>query len=191
MPNRQIKSLRKHLPSQESVTGSRPLQVFGEHIRDPNLWHFNRRSVTLAAAIGIFCAFLPMPFEMIPAAAAAITWRANLPLSLAGVWISNPLTWIPLYTPGYIFGTKLLGISPIPLDQITLLHLGGHLAALWLGNLLIGLLVAPLVYFSVDMLWRSNVKRAWEVRSRKRAIKKATRKPAASDSEKSVDSSKL
>ena len=175
MPKDRIKSLRKHLPSQETVTRNRALQVFGERIRDPDLWHFNRRSVAIAVAIGIFCAFLPMPFEMIPAAAIAIAWRANLPLSLAGVWISNPLTWVPLYTPGYLFGAKLLGISPIPLDQITLLHLGGHLAALWLGNLLIGLVLAPLSYFVVRWLWVINVRRTWEVRRRKRAIKKAAK----------------
>ena len=66
------KSVKKRLPTRHDVQKNKYLQFLGTHLHSPNLWHFNRRSVARATAIGIFCAYLPMPFEMIPAAIGAI-----------------------------------------------------------------------------------------------------------------------
>ena len=42
----------------------------------------------------------------------AVVFRANLPLSVAGVWISNPITMPPMMYFAYLFGNKLLGLNP-------------------------------------------------------------------------------
>ena len=136
--------LKRRLPSRDQVVGNRYLRFLGEHLHDQNLWHFNRRSVARATAIGLFCAFLPIPFEMVPAAIGAILFRGNLPLSLAWVWISNPLTWIPLWGSAYALGAWLMGDPWVPLDQITAAVLAQHVVALWLGCLIAGALCALL-----------------------------------------------
>ena len=76
-----LEKIKKHLPQRHHVQNHKHLRFLGEHLHSPNLWHFNRRSVARATAIGLFCAFLPMPFEMIPAAIGAVLFRGNLPLS--------------------------------------------------------------------------------------------------------------
>jgi uncharacterized protein (DUF2062 family) len=152
-----LDSIKRHLPTREQVLGNKALRIFGEHLRDANLWHFNRRSVARATAIGLFCAYLPMPMEMIPAAFGAILLRANLPLSLAWVWISNPVTWIPLYGPAYLLGTWLLNEPAIPMDDLTLAVLRQQLLALWLGCLLVGAFLAAAGFLLVHGLWRLRV----------------------------------
>lgn len=169
-------SIKHRLPSREYIENNGCLRFLETHIRDRNLWHFNRRSVPRATAIGLFCAYLPMPFEMLPAAIGAIVFSANLPLSLAWVWISNPLTWIPLYTPAYLLGAKLLGVSVVPLEQITLGLLGSQLAALWLGCLIVGTSLAVVGYWAMRILWRIKVISSWKDRRHRHRLKAALKK---------------
>ena len=169
-------SIKHRLPSREDIEKNGCLRLLEAHIRDRNLWHFNRRSVPRATAVGLFCAFLPMPFEMLPAAIGAITFSANLPVSLAWVWISNPLTWIPLYTPAYLLGAKLLSVQAMPLEQITLGLLGSQLAALWLGCFIVGTVVSTIGFWSMRILWRIKVASSWKDRRRRHRLKAALKK---------------
>jgi uncharacterized protein (DUF2062 family) len=63
-------------------------------------------------AVGMFWAFIPMPFQMAPAALFAWFTRANLPLALLCVWISNPLTYAPIVFLEYKIGVFLGGYVP-------------------------------------------------------------------------------
>ncbi len=159
-----LDSVKRRLPTREQVLGNRVLRMFGDHIHDHNLWHFNRRSVARATAIGLFCAFLPMPFEMVPAALGAIIFRGNLPLSLAWVWISNPVTWVPLYGAAYLLGAWILGKPPVAWEQITVSLLGQQVAALWVGCLIVGTLLGAGGYFLINLLWRVKVASLWRTR---------------------------
>jgi len=167
-----FKRLRKHLPTPREVEENRYVGMFGSSLKRRELWIFSRRSTAKGVAIGIFCAFLPMPFEMVAAAFMAITLLGNLPLALAGVWISNPVTWVPLYTPCYLLGAWLVGIEPIPLEQITLLKLGWHYVALWLGCLIIGSIVALLSHSIIRILWRLEITSNWKSRVERRRLRK-------------------
>jgi uncharacterized protein (DUF2062 family) len=113
-----------------------------------------------------------MPFEMVPAAIGAILWRANLPLSLAWVWISNPLTWVPLWSPPYLLGTWLLKQPAVPIEELTLEVFAQSYVALWLGCLIFGLVAGTAGYYLVSLLWRSKVVNRWR---RRREIRKARR----------------
>ena len=168
----QLERIKKHLPTRGEIKRNRYLRFLGDHLHDPNLWHFNRRSVARATAVGLFCAFLPIPFEMIPAAIGAILWRANLPLAIAWVWISNPLTWIPLWGPPYLLGTWLLNQPSVPFDELTLYILRQRLAALWLGCLIIGPIVSAIGYYLVNALWRSKVISSWQRRHDERKFRR-------------------
>ena len=176
------KSVKQRLPTRHDVQKNRYLQFLGSHLHSPNLWHFNRRSVARATAIGLFCAYLPIPFEMVPAAIGAILWRANLPLSLAWVWISNPVTWIPLWGPPYLLGSWLLGSPSVPLGELTLGILREQYVALWLGCLIFGLVVGTAGYYLVSAIWRSKVVRTWR---RRRELRKIRKERASKVAEKS------
>lgn len=144
--------------SKKDVLANRYLQIFGDVLHNPNLWHFNRRSVANATAIGLFCAYLPMPFEMLAAALGAILFSGNLPLAIAWVWISNPVTWIPLYTPAYLLGNWLLDKEAATAGHVTMNVLIESYAALWLGCLIIGTVASICGWIIVHQLWRLKVR---------------------------------
>jgi uncharacterized protein (DUF2062 family) len=85
--------------SKVEIKGHKNLSFLGEKLHDPNLWHLNRRSVSAAFAIGLFAAWIPTPGQMVIAAIIALYFRANLPISVALVWITNPLTMPPMFYP--------------------------------------------------------------------------------------------
>jgi uncharacterized protein (DUF2062 family) len=165
MPRRLLKRV---LPPHQQLREHKYLKVFGALLHDPNLWHLNRHSVSGGFAVGLFCAFLPMPLEMVVAAFGAILFRVNLPLSVGLVWISNPFTWIPLYGPGYLLGAWLLGSPIVPLDHMSIGWLLSQFGPLWLGCTIIGTVLSVLGYFSVHGFWRFKVASDWQKRRERR-----------------------
>ena len=168
-----LDKFKKHLPTVKQIQQYRYLHIFGDSLKQQELWTFNRQSTAKGIAIGIFCAFLPMPFEMVPAIILAILMRGNLPFALAGIWLSNPVTWLPLYTPCYLLGAKILQIEPISLEQITIFQLGWHYVALWLGCLIVGLTLSVSIHFIIGFAWRSQIRQRWKRRRERRLARKA------------------
>lgn len=154
MPRARIK---KYLPSPGRIKSLPPFHYLGIRFSDPALWMINRNAISKAAAIGLFCAYLPMPLEMLPATLLAVLWRANLPLSIVLVWLSNPFTWIVLYAPPYLLGSALLGETDISISHITIETMIQELAALWIGCLIFGVALACAGYFAVRVVWRMVV----------------------------------
>jgi len=153
------------------------MQMFGSWLHDPNLWHLNRRSVSGAVAVGLFCAFLPIPFQMVVAAAGAILCRVNLPLAVAGVWITNPITIPPIFYFNYVVGETLLGMEPMPMDfELTLEWLTAELAHIWqpllLGSLVMATVMAALGMLTVRLLWRMHIVSHYRKRKQRRHAKK-------------------
>ena len=67
-------------------------------------------SIARGGALGIWVGLTPtVGAQMLIVTALAVPMRANLPVSLAMVWISNPLTVVPLYFAFYLLGALLLG----------------------------------------------------------------------------------
>ena len=168
-----FKSLRKYLPTHTEIQQYRYLHIFGDGLKQPEVWAFTRQSTAKGIAIGLFCAFLPMPFEMVPAIFLAVIMGGNLPFAIAGVWMSNPVTWVPLYTPCYLLGAKILQLQPIELAQITLMEAGTHYVALWLGCLIVGVCVSISAHFLVSFLWASQIRQRWKRRKSNRQQKPA------------------
>lgn len=160
MPRRIIK---KYLPDSVKLRNHPHLQRFGHRLHDPNLWHLNRRSISGAVAVGLFCALLPLPGQMIVAALLAIWTRVNLPASVLLIWVTNPVTIPPVFYSTYLFGAWMLGEPPMQvkfdLSLGTLSTLGRIWQPLFLGSIVTGLLAAFLGYFTVRLLWRFYVVR--------------------------------
>lgn len=106
------KLFKRFMPDPELIKNHRSLQMLGAWVHDPNLWHLNRYSASLAFFIGLFAAFIPIPAQMLLAGLLATWWRANLPISVALVWLTNPVTMPPVFYANYKVGGFLLGRAP-------------------------------------------------------------------------------
>ena len=147
--------------------------MFGSLLHDSNLWHINRHSVSRAVGIGLFCCFLPIPFQMILAAALAIAIRANIPISVTLVWISNPLTIAPIFYFCYKVGSYLLQLPPAAIEIELSFHwlstqLGLILQPLILGSLVCGLTVGLVGFLTSRLMWRIWVCKCWAKRRQER-----------------------
>ena len=145
--------------------------MFGSMLHDPNLWLLNRRSAKGAFAIGLFFAFWPVPFQMVLAAAVAIPLRVNLPLSVATVWVTNPITMPPIFYLAYLIGSTVLGTEMSSFAfELSWVWLAQSIStigpAFLLGCAICSVLAAAIGYFSLDIVWRWSVVKAWEERRR-------------------------
>lgn len=165
------KFFKKIMPDHHRIRNHKRLQVFGTLLHDPNLWHLNRRSVAGAFAVGLFMAFVPVPFQMLLAAAVAIIVRVNLPLSVALVWITNPLTMTPVFFAAYKLGAWLMGVRVQHFEfELSFAWLASELDAVWrpflLGCFVSGVVSAALGYTIIRLLWRWHLVRAYQRRRR-------------------------
>ncbi|MCL7945784.1 DUF2062 domain-containing protein [Marinobacter sp. ATCH36] len=163
------KFMKRYLPSPEKVRKIESLRFFGDILHEPNLWHINRHSVARAFLVGIFMAFIPMPFQMLAAACFAIWFNANLPLSVVLVWVSNPLTMPPMFYFNYKIGAWILDRPVLNFEfQLSWSWLSGRLLdigiPLYLGSLMVATLSACLAYLIIQFLWRRKVRSDWQER---------------------------
>jgi uncharacterized protein (DUF2062 family) len=129
----------------------------------------NRHSVAKAVAIAIFIGWTPLLGHMLMAAALSIWLEANLPLAVALVWFSNPLTMPFLFYLGYKLGTILLQVPYTPISVELSFHwMVNHLMEIWkplfLGCFLLGLIAGIIGAFLVLFIWRLNIQKRWRER---------------------------
>lgn len=166
MPNR---FLKRYLPNPTDVRANPALRPIAHLLQRTEIFHVNRRSASGAVFIGLFCAFLPIPMQMVVAAFIAIFTRCNLPIAIALVWISNPLTFAPIYYFCYRLGAWLLGLE-VEVDNIALSWSWLMDNASTIGYpLLIGSLVCGWVagitgFTLVRVTWRFHVIKRWQER---------------------------
>lgn len=169
MPKRSIKKL---LPTPERLKQWRSLSIFGRILDRTTLWHVNRVSIARATAIGLFCAMIPLPGQMLFAVYIAIKAKANLPLSFSLIFITNPITMPVVYLGAYLLGVWLMGVPVADVNNINWLDpLSDEFLAIWppflLGCFVIGSLAAVIGYLLVDWIWRLRVQQRWSDRRRR------------------------
>jgi len=163
------KLIKRIMPDHESIKNSKHLQIFGSLLHHPNLWHLNRRSIAKAFAVGLFFAFVPVPFQMVLAAGFAILVHANLPLSVALVWVTNPLTIPAIFYFCYLVGTWILGVPEQSFNfqaswQWVIESIETIGPAFLLGCGVLGVIFAIIGYFGIHILWRYSVIKHWNKR---------------------------
>jgi uncharacterized protein (DUF2062 family) len=168
--------IKRYLPTPEKLNEFPALRPLGKLVHSEDLWHLNRRSAAGAAFIGFFCAFLPMPFQMLPAAALAVMFRCNLPISLALCWLTNPLTMAPMFWFSYELGSWLLGreISSTDIDLSTewiLDNLTNVGYPLIFGSMVCGWVLGLTSFVLIRVLWRLHIIRRWKERRSRRAVR--------------------
>ena len=177
MPKHYFKRL---FPSPEKVQQSPSLKLLAPFFAKPYLWHINRHSLAWAAFIGIFCALLPIPLQMVVAAVLAVRLKANLPLSILLVWFTNPVTYVPVFYFTYRVGAWMLGQSVAKPDDVEFAWFLEQLIPLWLGSVTAGLVFGILGFALVKLGWRLAVLRSWKRRQLRRA-RRARRNAAAEE----------
>jgi len=167
--------LKRITPNRAQVREHRQLRVFGKRLQDPALWRLNRRSVAGAFAVGVFVMYLPPLGQLLIAAAGAIAFRVNLPISVALVWITNPVTIPPMYYFAYLVGSWLLG-TPVQTFRVEYWLEWRNwldiLAPLTVGGLVCGAVCSALGYLAVQAVWRWNLVR--RIRLRRMRYRAAT-----------------
>ena len=166
MPRRLFK---RYMPDPTSIREHKSLRFFGTLLHDPNLWHLNRHSVARAMGVGLFAALIPIPMQMLLAAALAIPVRGNLPIAVSLVWLTNPLTMPPVFFVTYMTGAWLMQVPPRTLpEEITVDWVTDQLATIWqpflLGSVVCGVVLGVLAYFTTMLYWRWWVGRQWRRR---------------------------
>lgn len=174
------KIAQRYLPSVASLRKNRRLGRFGEAIFAPALWHFSRKPVSRGLFMGLFFACPPIPFQMVIVVALCTRITFNLPVALTMVWITNPLTIVPITYLEYKLGIWLLGTKAVSLSTLNQMsswmdkisYLSEQLSTVFLpllvGSLVLGITIGTSTFIIVNLIWRWRIRYAWQLRAKRR-----------------------
>ncbi len=168
---------KKYSPNPKQLKKNKALGILGDHLYRPSLWHLNRHSVAKAFAIGLFCTWIPFPFQTILAAILAIYFCAHIPLSIALVFITNPITIPPMFYFAYWLGNKLLLQEGGSFNfELSWEWFTTGMLQVWqpllFGSLILGIISSILGYITIHLIWRYNIKKRWQERKARRKLRK-------------------
>ena len=158
------------MPAKHSLLKHKSTRFFSEHLLQANVWHLNRQSASKGLCIGLFMAFLPIPGQVVFALLLCLLLRANLPLTVTAVFVTNPLTVGPVFYGTYVLGTTLMDLPTREFAiEFSLTWLKTELLYVWkplvLGSVLTSFCAAALGYTAVDVFWRLHTIRRWKKRN--------------------------
>ena len=115
-------------------------------------------------SVGLFSAFIHIPFQMVLAVALAIPFRVNIPISVGLVWLTNPVTMPPVFYSAYKIGAWILGEPMHAVSfEISMEWMMHELTLIWqpflLGSLILATVSAVLGNVIIRLLWRLHVVR--------------------------------
>jgi len=146
--------LKKYSPKRENIN----LGWFNKHLQDQSLWKWNKNTIAKAFAIGLFCSFLPIPIHTLLAIILAITFSANILLSILVIWVNNPITMVPIFYFTYKLGSSIIGIEVDPGFEFSFDYLmnnvGAATIALWIGGLIVSTIAAILGYTTIILIYK-------------------------------------
>ena len=152
--------LRKLLPSHQKIKDQKMLKIFGKLLYKREIWSLSRRKILGGVFIGVFIAFIPMPFQMPVVALLAIISNVNLPVTILLVWISNPLTMPFIYYFEYELGNLVLNVKdPIEFSFETMNENINEIAlSLYVGTVITSTVLAFSSVFILNLLWIKDVR---------------------------------
>lgn len=155
MPRRFFKPLSRQRQRWRSHWFMRPFKAW---VENPAYWSLNRKSVTRAFALGLFVSFVPLPINALLATTLALIFRVNIPAAVVGTFLTNPLTFVPLFLFAYWVGCAILMLPPKPIHiEMSWEWLTTQLLPIWkpflLGCLIMGLGAAVTGYVLLGGIW--------------------------------------
>lgn len=168
------KLLKRLIPSQQFIKNHPSLAFLTPLLSDPNLFHLNRYSVSMAFAVGLFLAFFPTPGQMFLAGLVAFYLRCNITIAVGLTWITNPITIPPLFFITYKIGTWALDTPTMDFEiAFTWEWINSELRRIWkpllVGSVIAGTSCAVISYTTIQLIWRWRVITHWQQRKEKRA----------------------
>ena len=156
-------TFKRFLPDRKTLQNHKIFRLFGAFIHDADLWHMNRHSVSEAVLWGFLCCFLPIPFQMAPCLLLCIWRRCNIPIAIALVWISNPITMAPMMYFAFEVGAWITGQSiDLSTYDVSWAWIASRLAEIWMplivGCLTCGLTLGVLGFVAVQLYWGMRTK---------------------------------
>ena len=135
-------------------------------------FNINRKMVTKGVLVGLFWGFIPMPMQMAGVMITTPLMRFNVPIGLATVWLSNPITYPPLWYLEYWTGNLILGYEGLDNIELTMQWFKENwdhiVLPLYVGTAFYSTVVAYLIYLLLNWLWKRSAKEEWESRKKKR-----------------------
>ena len=201
-----LQRLKAWLPSPDTIRRQRWLRWLAPFMSHPRLWHLSRKGVAMGVALGVFFGLL-IPIAQMPAAGvAAVVLRANLPAAMASTFVTNPVTFGPVYYAAYRLGKVVLGEDAPPHEQALdeerlveeltaapeevpaslgvverlqrwLAQIGRVGKPLFTGLVILAIACGLTVYVLTDALWRLRVR--WN--RRRRLAQRLSTGPAPAD----------
>lgn len=164
--------IEARLPTRESLSQHPVLGAFAHRLHEPHLWHFGRRTVARSVGYGLCVSFFPIPIHMLLVLPIALLRRLNLAVLVAAVWVSNPVTIVPMFYFAYRVGLVFTGPTAGTMDtehfSLDWATLATTLQDIWpplfLGCALCGLACGVVARWVVDAFWRAAIRRRWQQR---------------------------
>lgn len=166
--------------------------------------------IAMGVAAGLFVTFTPTPgLQTVLAIALAAALRGNKLAAVPWVWLTNPITMLPIYGPCYKLGAWIVGsssqeahsvfqrVQELALDPLRgdwtrlvqldfwrelLFTLAQFGAELWVGCLIVSTIVAVIGYF-VSRQWITNHRARRAARIQERHLRRERRRFAARPAE--------
>lgn len=130
------------------------------------------KEIARGIASGVFAGWFPwMGLQIIIAVFLAILVRGNKIAAAAATWVSNPLTYVPIFGFNYKVGEGLLGLRDSAVTEKSfeqswqsfdsMMQLGWNFViTLFFGSFIVGVVMATISYFlSLRLLYRWRNKR--------------------------------
>ena len=170
--------LRKFYPDPNTLKQHKHLQFLGDTLHAPFLWHLTRHAIARAFAVGLFAMWIPLPFQSVIAAVLAVVFQANLPVAVALVFLTNPVTTPPMLFAAYELGALFLGHPAAGFSfEPTMAWVTNSLVLIWkpfvLGLSLSAILSTVFGYYGIHLLWRFIILRRLKTRRERWAKRRA------------------
>jgi uncharacterized protein len=183
--------IARNLPRREDMAKSRWIRPYADRVLRPELWRFTRRSVPRGVALGALVGII-IPFaQILFAALLALPIRANVPVAALTTFITNPLTTPLVWVIAYEIGSFILRVDAMTYGR----PIGTAVASSDVGNMMqwltgaasitafglivLGVVVASLLYVVTSFGWRWFLGDKWR---RKKRLRDQRHEPSTDDS---------
>lgn len=142
----------EHIKKNEHLKFLQPL------ITSRHLLRMSPHSIASGVAIGLGCAWIPMPMHTMIAILLCVPFQGNIAVAATAIWIANPFTMPEMYFFAYELGSKILNVHV----QLKAIHVDAHdffelLNEIWqpliLGCLICGLITGIISLFVIKIIY--------------------------------------